>query len=233
MKTFKLPILLCFESVIFFIFFFSLHLLCLATPLENTVIHSSESPLVTSLKILLVIHLKHLQSFTTSFLRSEHLLIKHCHTVLREKAITENECKTRCDLAHGIRTISFPGKEKIWDSWSVSSSNYSRRWKLSVHIKQSRTQSLQQLGKLGWQMTFFPLRINGMFQWCLVWDISQNVNQALVQKQTNKQQNKQKITLNFLWMCNANKTAALPSPPLHQNYVEVLESIFIFSFSLL
>lgn len=68
-------------------FFFPLHLLCLATPLENAVIHWSESPLVTSLKILLVIHLKHLQSFT-SFLSSEHLLIKHCHTVLREKAIT-------------------------------------------------------------------------------------------------------------------------------------------------
>lgn len=182
----------CFAlNLSFFLFFFSLHLLCLATPLENTVIHSSESPLVTSLKILLVIHLKHLQSFTTSFLRSEHLLIKHCHTVLREKAITENECKTRCDLAHGIRTISFPGKEKIWDSWSVSSSNYSRRWKLSVHIKQSRTQSLQQLGKLGWQMTFFPLRINGMFQWCLVWDISQNVIRPWCKnKQTNSKTNK-------------------------------------------
>lgn len=63
------------------------HLLCLATLLENAVIHWSESPLVTSLKILLVIHLKRLQSFT-SFLRSEHLLIKHCHTVPREKAIT-------------------------------------------------------------------------------------------------------------------------------------------------
>lgn len=73
----------CFDSVIFF----PLQLLCLATPLENAVIHWSESPLVTSLKILLVIHLKHLQSFT-SFLRSEHLLIKHCHTVPREKAIT-------------------------------------------------------------------------------------------------------------------------------------------------
>lgn len=68
-------------------FFFPLQLLCLATPLENAVIHWSESPLVTSLKILLVIHLKHLQSFT-SFLRSERLLIKHCHTVPREKAIT-------------------------------------------------------------------------------------------------------------------------------------------------
>lgn len=79
----------CFILTLLFYLFihFSPCLLCLATPLENTVIHSGESPLVTSLKILLEIHLKHLQSFM-SFLKSEHLLIKHCHTVLREKAIT-------------------------------------------------------------------------------------------------------------------------------------------------
>lgn len=79
-KNENLQTLLCFDSVIFF----PLQLLCLATLLENAVIHWSESPLVTSLKILLEIHLKDLQS-STSFLRSEHLLIKHCHRVPREK----------------------------------------------------------------------------------------------------------------------------------------------------
>lgn len=147
MKTFKLPVF-CFILTLFFFFSFSFFppcLLCLATPLENTVIHSGESPLVTSLKILLEIHLKHLQSFM-SFLRSEHLLIKHCHTVLREKAIT----------AKWMQDTMWPGPW-YWDhkfsrqghSWRVSSSNYCRQWELSVHVKWSRTQSLQQLLKLG------------------------------------------------------------------------------------
>lgn len=134
-------------------FFFPPHLLCLAMPLENAVIHWSESPLVTSLKILLVIHLKHLQSFP-SFLRSDHLLIKHCHTVPREKAITTK----------WMQGFMWPG----WKYWDCQFSKQGENlrflecfplklqkailhhcWELSVHVKWSRMQPLQQLGKFG------------------------------------------------------------------------------------
>lgn len=114
-------------------FFFPLQLLCLAALLENAVIHWSESPLVTSLKILLEIHLKHLQSFT-SFLRSEHLLIKHCHRAPREKPITRKWMQDLTWPGWRYRDISFPSKEKTWESSSVSSSNYGRLFCVTAEV---------------------------------------------------------------------------------------------------
>lgn len=147
MKTFKLPVLLCFDSVIFF--FSALIMLGHATGkysnslkwvttgdlFENTF---GDTPQTSPI----------FHDVFPQFM--EFLCWLSIATQCRgKKLLPQNEYKTRCDLAHAIRTISFPGREKIWDSWSVSSSNYSRRWELSVHIKQSRRQSLQQLGKLG------------------------------------------------------------------------------------